>query len=169
MLVDLDEVELLLCNAHHVKNLPGRKTDVADSAWLCQLLECGLLRGSFVPPPEIARLRDLTRYRTKLVQDRARETGRDVAAPDTFPTKADSARYLARVQANMDRGLWLDPRTGRVTFAEWVDQWLASNPSKRATTRARDLTVLRTHFLPTLGPIPLAAITPRTSRPRSRR
>lgn len=86
--------------------------------------------------------------------------GRDVPAPDTFPTKADAARYLARVQADMDRGLWLDPRTGRITFAEWGDQWLASNPSKRATTQARDLTVLRTHFLPTLGPIPLAAITP---------
>lgn len=86
--------------------------------------------------------------------------GRDVPAPDTFLTKADAARYLARVQADMDRGLWLDPRTGRVTFAEWVDQWLASNPSKRATTQARDLTVLRTHFLPTLGPTPLAAITP---------
>ena len=66
----------MLCNAHHVKNLPGRKTDVADAVWLCQLLECGLLRGSFVPPREIAELRDLTRYRTKLVQDRARETQR---------------------------------------------------------------------------------------------
>ncbi len=69
-------VEVLLVNAHHVKNLPGRKTDVADAAWLAQLLECGLLRGSFVPPPVIARLRDLTRYRTRLVQDRAREIQR---------------------------------------------------------------------------------------------
>lgn len=90
--------------------------------------------------------------------------GRDVPAPDTFPTKADAARYLARVQADMDRGLWLDPRTSRISFAEWVDQWLASNPSKRPTTKARDLTVLRTHFLPTLGPIPLAAITPAHSK-----
>lgn len=57
VLVDLDGIELLLCNAHHVKNLPGGKTDVADAVWLAQLLECGLLRGSFVPPPEIARLR----------------------------------------------------------------------------------------------------------------
>jgi transposase len=54
---------LLLVNARHVKILPGRKTDVADAAWLCELLECGLLRGSFVPPPAIRRLRDLTRYR----------------------------------------------------------------------------------------------------------
>lgn len=68
--------ELLLANARHVKNLPGRKTDAGDAAWLCQLLECGLLRGSFVPPREIARLRDLTRYRTKVVQERGREAQR---------------------------------------------------------------------------------------------
>ena len=67
VLEELDGSELLLVNAQHVKNLPGRKTDVADAVWLAQLLECGLLRGSFVPPPEIAELRDLTRYRTKLV------------------------------------------------------------------------------------------------------
>lgn len=68
--------ELLLANARHVKNLPGRKTDASDAAWLCQLLECGLLRASFVPPREIARLRDLSRYRTKVVQERAREAQR---------------------------------------------------------------------------------------------
>ncbi len=68
--------ELLLANARHVKNLPGRKTDASDAAWLAQLLECGLLRGSFVPPREIARLRDLTRYRTTVVRERAREAQR---------------------------------------------------------------------------------------------
>ena len=65
VLEELDGVELMLVNPHHVKNLPGRKTDVADAVWLAQLLECGLLRGSFVPPPVIARLRDLTRYLKK--------------------------------------------------------------------------------------------------------
>ena len=68
--------ELLLVNPHHVKKVPGRKTDVSDAAWLAQLCECGLLRGSFVPPPVIAELRDLTRYRKKLVEDRAREVQR---------------------------------------------------------------------------------------------
>jgi transposase len=75
----LDEAasfELLLVNPRHAHNLPGRKTDVKDAEWLVQLLECGLLRGSFVPPREIARLRDLTRYRTKLVRERAREVQR---------------------------------------------------------------------------------------------
>ena len=86
----LDDVELLLVNAQHVKNLPGRKTDVADACWLAQLLECGLLRGSFVPPPVISRLRDLTRYRTKLVQDRAREVQRVQKVLETAGIKLDS-------------------------------------------------------------------------------
>ncbi len=90
VLVELDEVELMLCNAHHVKNLPGRKTDVGDAVWLCQLLECGLLRGSFVPPTEIAQMRDLTRYRTKLVQDRARETQRIQKLLEDANIKLDS-------------------------------------------------------------------------------
>ena len=89
-LEQLDEVELLLVNAHHVKNLPGRKTDVNDACWLAQLLECGLLRGSFVPPPVIARLRDLTRYRTKLVQDRAREVQRVQKVLETAGIKLES-------------------------------------------------------------------------------
>jgi transposase len=76
VLEEREDWELMLVNARHVKNLPGRQTDVSDSAWLAQLGECGLLRGSFVPPPVIARLRDLTRYRKKLVEDRAKETQR---------------------------------------------------------------------------------------------
>ncbi len=82
--------ELLLVNPRHVKNLPGRKTDVADAAWLAQLLECGLLRGSFVPPAEIARLRDLTRYRTKLTQERVRETQRIQKLLEDAGIKLDS-------------------------------------------------------------------------------
>jgi transposase len=71
-----DDFELLLCNAAHVKNVPGRKTDVGDSQWLCRLLECGLLRASFVPPKPVRELRELTRRRKTLVRDRQRETGR---------------------------------------------------------------------------------------------
>jgi transposase len=63
--------EVLLVNAQHVKNVPGRKTDVKDSEWIAELLSFGLLRGSFVPPPEIRELRDLTRYRTTLIRQRA--------------------------------------------------------------------------------------------------
>ena len=68
--------ELMLVNARHVKNLPGRKTDAGDAAWLAQLMERGLLRGSFVATKDIARLRDLTRYRSKLTQERTREIQR---------------------------------------------------------------------------------------------
>ncbi len=67
---------LLLINMQALKHVPGRKTDVKDSEWLAQLLECGLLRASFVPPPPIRELRDLTRYRVKQVQERAREVNR---------------------------------------------------------------------------------------------
>jgi transposase len=76
VLEDAAGFELLLVNPTHVKKVPGRKTDVSDASWLAQLLECGLLRGSFVPPLEIARLRDLTRYRKKLIQERTRELQR---------------------------------------------------------------------------------------------
>lgn len=68
--------ELLLCNARHIKHVPGRKTDVADAAWLAQLLECGLLRSSFVPPRDIRGLRAVTRYRKRLIQTRTSETQR---------------------------------------------------------------------------------------------
>jgi transposase len=65
-----------LVNAQHVKKVPGRKTDMADAQWLCQLLEHGLLRASFVPPRAIREVRDLTRYRRSLIAERQRETNR---------------------------------------------------------------------------------------------
>lgn len=68
--------ELLLVNPAHIKNVPGRKTDVNDATWIAQLLECGLLRASFVPPVEIRELREVTRYRRQLTKERARETQR---------------------------------------------------------------------------------------------
>lgn len=71
-----DAFTLLLINMQELKHLPGRKTDVKDSEWLAQLLECGLLRASFVPPPPIRELRDLTRYRVQQVRDRAQEVNR---------------------------------------------------------------------------------------------
>ena len=65
--------EVLLVNPAHIKNVPGRKTDVNDATWIAQLLECGLLRASFVPPVEIRQLREITRYRRQLVEERSRE------------------------------------------------------------------------------------------------
>src|SRR6516165_2479204 len=71
-----DAFTLLLLNMTALKHVPGRKTDVKDSDWLAQLLEWGLLRASFVPPPPIRELRDLTRYRLQQVRDRAQEIHR---------------------------------------------------------------------------------------------
>lgn len=71
-----DRFQVLLVNAHHVKQVPGRKTDVKDCQWLAQLLSCGLLRGSFVPPRPQRELRDLTRMRTQLVGERTRVANR---------------------------------------------------------------------------------------------
>ena len=71
-----DDFELLLVNARHVKQVPGRKTDVSDAAWLCRLAEAGLLRASLVPSKPIRDLRDLTRYRKAQIRDRQREANR---------------------------------------------------------------------------------------------
>jgi transposase len=66
-----DRFEVLLVNASHIKQVPGRKTDVKDCQWIAKLLAAGLLRASFVPPKGLRELRDLTRHRTKLTQERA--------------------------------------------------------------------------------------------------
>jgi transposase len=71
-----DRFDCLLVNARHVKAVPGRKTDVKDAQWLCQLLEAGLLKASLVPPQPIRTLRNLTRYRKSQIRDRQRETNR---------------------------------------------------------------------------------------------
>jgi transposase len=71
-----DDFEVLLVNAQHVKHVPGRKTDVCDAEWLAELLLHGLLTASFIPPKPQRALRDLTRYRTKLIQERTRVVNR---------------------------------------------------------------------------------------------
>lgn len=68
--------EILLVNAQHVKNVPGRKTDKADSRWLTKLLLSGLLKGSFIPPCDIREMRDLFRYRKKLTAQIVAEKNR---------------------------------------------------------------------------------------------
>jgi transposase len=70
------EFECWLLNAQHLRNVPGRKTDVADAAWIAQLVAHGLVRPSFVPPKEIRELREVTRYRKAVIQERSREAQR---------------------------------------------------------------------------------------------
>jgi len=68
--------EVLLVNANHIKAVPGRKTDVKDCEWIADLLSHGLLKGSFIPPEPVRDLRDLTRYRKSLMDERIREINR---------------------------------------------------------------------------------------------
>jgi transposase len=75
-LLEDNDFELWLLNARHLKNVPGRKTDVKDAEWICQLVEHGLVRPSFVPPKEIRELRNLTRYRKAQIEERTREVQR---------------------------------------------------------------------------------------------
>lgn len=71
-----DDFEIILVNARHIKNVPGRKTDKKDSKWIAKLLLSGLLRGSFIPPKPTRELRDLTRYKKKVVGQLASEKNR---------------------------------------------------------------------------------------------
>ncbi len=71
-----DDVECWVLNARHMRNVPGRKTDVGDAEWICQLVEHGLVRASFVPPKPIRDLRNLTRYRKAQIEERGREAQR---------------------------------------------------------------------------------------------
>ena len=116
---------LLLVNAHHVKILPGRKTDVGDAAWLAELLEHGLLRGSFVPPPVIRQLRDLTRYRKRLIQAHSGECQRIQKTLQDAGIKLDSvaadilgvsgrAMLKALVAGQRDPGVLAELARGRL-------------------------------------------------------
>ena len=71
-----DVLECWLLNARHMRNVPGRKTDVADADWICRLVRFGLVRPSFVPPKPIRELRNLTRYRRTRIEERTREVQR---------------------------------------------------------------------------------------------
>ena len=111
-----DDFELTLCNARHVKQVPGRKTDITDAQWLCQLMEAGLLRGSFVPPKPQRQLRTLTRYRKTQIAERQREANRlhkaledtgiklDCVATDILGASGPSDARRARCRDDRSRG-----------------------------------------------------------------
>jgi transposase len=84
------EIELVLANAAHVKNVPGRKTDVSDAAWLAELLAHGLIRASFVPDGQTQELRTLLRTRKQLVRERSRHTQRIHKTLEEANIKLDS-------------------------------------------------------------------------------
>jgi transposase len=101
--------QVLVCNAAHVKNVPGRKTDAVDARWLAELLECGLLRGSFIPAADVKAVRDVVRYRKKLVQARGSETQRlgsvlqDAGIKlDSVASSIDTVSGMAMIRALID-------------------------------------------------------------------
>lgn len=83
-------IKVWIVNARHVKNVPGHKTDKKDSAWLCKLLLAGLLKPSYIPPKEQRELRDLTRYRKKLIQDIASNKNRIIRILEDCNVKLSS-------------------------------------------------------------------------------
>lgn len=115
-LMEFGNFEVVKCNAAHVKNVPGRKTDAADCVWLAELLECGLLKGSFVPATDVAAARDYTRYRAKLVDSRSSETQRLQKTLEDAGIKLDSvaADVLGASGRAMIEALIDGERRGRV-------------------------------------------------------
>ncbi len=83
-------INLMVVNARHIKNVPGRKTDKADSQWICKLLISGLLKGSFIPPENIQELRDLHRYKKKLIGTVASEKNRIIRVLEDANIKLSS-------------------------------------------------------------------------------
>src|SRR5216117_2407840 len=81
---------MILGNAHHIQNVPGRKTDVKDSEWLAELARHGLIAKSFVPPKPLRRLRELLRYRRKLVESQTAERNRLLKLLETANIKLAS-------------------------------------------------------------------------------
>jgi transposase len=110
-----DEFDCLLVNARHVKQVPGRKTDVSDAAWLCQLAEAGLLKANFVPPRPIRQLRNLTRYRKTQIQERAREVNRlhKALEPRASQRGRTCAERGVRAPASRPCMPWSDARAPR--------------------------------------------------------
>jgi Transposase len=115
----LEEVmEVWLLNAAHMKAVPGRKSDVRDAEWIAQLLEHGLLAPSFVPPPDIRRLRMLTRYRVQLQGDRSREIVRlELMLEDASIKLSSVASSLKTVSARAMLTAMIDGETNPLTLA----------------------------------------------------
>lgn len=125
-----DHFDLMLVNARHVKNVPGRKTDINDSQWLCKLLKNGLLQRNFIPPEDIRNLRDLTRYRRKLIAAIASEKNRIIKTLETSNIKLSSV--LSDVFGETGRRIIEDLSQGRTDPKELVKhiRWKVKHSKK---------------------------------------
>ena len=118
---------VFLVNAAHVKQVPGRKTDKADARWLAKLMRHGLLQASFIPPVEQRDLRDLTRYRTKLVQEHSREVNRVQGVLERANIKlAAVATDIMGVSARAILAALVEGRADPATMAELAKRRMRS-------------------------------------------
>src|SRR5919108_3900370 len=118
---------VFVVNAAHVKNVPGRKTDKADARWLAKLMRYGLLQASFIPPQGQRDLRDLTRYRTKLVQERSREVNRVQGVLERANIKlASVASDIMGVSGRAMLAALIEGRVAPATMATLAHGWLRS-------------------------------------------
>jgi transposase len=115
------DITIFLVNAAHVKQVPGRKTDKAEARWLAKLMRYGLLQASFIPPQGQRDLRDLTRYRTKLVQERSREVNRVQGVLERANIKlASVATDVMGVSGRAILAALIAGRAAPETMAEWA-------------------------------------------------
>ena len=111
--------EVLVVNADHIKKVAGRKTDVSDAEWIAELLRHGLLKGSFIPSADLRALRDLTRYRTSLTDDRTREVNRlQKVLEDANLKLADVASNIMGVSGRAILAALIEGQTDPTTLAE---------------------------------------------------
>jgi transposase len=148
-----DSCEIILANPQRIKNVPGRKTDVKDSVWIAQLLRCGLIEGSFVPPEEIRDLRDLTRYRRKLVNDATAEKNRIHKILQDANIKITT--YVSDIFGVSGRALLESLMNGEVLDTEQVQRMVKTQLKKKVPelvdalngrVRAHHRTMIRRHY-----------------------
>ena len=101
------------------------------------------------------------RQRGRLYEASYWHNGRRHVAPTSFKTKGDARAFLATVETDIRRGVWIDPWAGRLRVFELAEEWTASNPNKRESTTAREELTLRLHVLPSIGEIRIERVGPR--------
>ncbi|ETZ99157.1 transposase family protein [Mycobacterium kansasii 732] len=117
-----DALKVMLVNARHTRNVPGRKTDVSDPAWLAELGAHGLVRASFVPPEPFRVLRDLTRARTTIAQARTKEIGRlETLMEDTGIKRSSVACEITGVSGRAMREALIAGQHDPVVLAIWLN------------------------------------------------
>ena len=120
--------EVIVVNAHHIKNVPGRKTDVNDAQWIAQLLQCGLLKASYIPDRDQRELREIARYRKSLVEERARELNRLEKTLQGANIKLSSV--VSDINGKSSRNI-LDALTGEGLSEENIDSMLKGTIQKK--------------------------------------